>query len=122
MLSDLHGLLSLDFKGGARSAFFLFDRLAEGNMKEPSATFRALPDHVENWYTKTTPPERRQVIEQAYAEGLNECVHDVCRFFDGLMNYYTALAISRNLYTLPTLSCFSVSYTLVSCLRNRSSA
>lgn len=101
---EWHGLLPSDFKGGARSAFFLFDRLAEGNMKEPSATFRALPDHVENWYTKTTPPERRQVIEQAYAEGLNECVHDVCRFFDGLMNYYTALAISRNLYTLGILS------------------
>ncbi|RRD62591.1 UvrD-helicase domain-containing protein [Tannerella forsythia] len=101
---EQHGLQPSDFKGGARSPFFLFDRLAKGSMKEPSATFKALPDHVESWYTKTTPPERRQTIEQAYGGGLNECVHDVCRFFDALTNYYTALAISRNLYTLGILN------------------
>ncbi|MDO4703887.1 exodeoxyribonuclease V subunit beta [Tannerella sp.] len=101
---EQYGLQPSDFKGGSRSAFFLFDRLVKGSMKEPSTTFKALPDKVENWYAKTIPPERRQAIEQAYAKGLNECVHDVCRFFDGLTNYYTALAISRNLYTLGILN------------------
>ncbi|MDR3261230.1 MAG: UvrD-helicase domain-containing protein [Tannerella sp.] len=99
-----HNLQPSDFKGGARSSLFLFERLSKGVMKEPSDTFRSLAGRVEACYTKTTPPGKRQAIETAFHDGLDDCIQRAVHFFDHLANYYTAREITRFYYTLGILS------------------
>ncbi|MDR1102622.1 MAG: UvrD-helicase domain-containing protein [Tannerella sp.] len=99
-----YGLLPSDFKGGSRSALFLFEQLAGGIMKEPSATFRNMADRVDACYTKTTPPDKRQAIEAAWNAEAGDCLRRTVAFFDRLTNYYTAREITRYYYTLGILS------------------
>jgi ATP-dependent exoDNAse (exonuclease V) beta subunit len=101
---EQYGLAPSDFKGGSRSAVFLFEQLAGGAMKEPSATFRAMAEQVEACCTQTMPPARRQAIEAAYAGELGECFRRTVTFFSRLANYHTAREISRHYYTLGILS------------------
>jgi ATP-dependent exoDNAse (exonuclease V) beta subunit len=101
---DRHHLQPADFKGGARSPILLFGQLAKGHMKEPSATFKKLAGDVEACYTKTTPPAVRQAIEQAFRNGLDDCIQRTIRFFDSLAPYYTAREVTRFYYTLGILS------------------
>lgn len=98
------GLSPADFKGGSRSPLFYLERLAGGEMKEPTATFRALADHPEAYTTRSTPPDLRQAIGRAYAEGLNACVKRVVSLFADLTAYHTARQIVRYSYTLGILT------------------
>jgi len=93
-----------DFKGGSRSPFFYFEKLAKGEMKEPTATFQALPDNPEAYTTKTTPPGLRQIIGCVYEEGLNACVKNIVSLFANLTAYNTAREIVRYYYTLGILT------------------
>lgn len=93
-----------DVKGGSRSPLFYFERLAKGEMKEPSATFQGLVDNVDAYTTKTTPPGLRQIIGCLYEEGLNACVKNIVFLFDNLTAYHTAREISRYYYTLGILT------------------
>ena len=93
-----------DFKGGSRSPFFYFEKLARGEMKEPTATFQALPDNPEAYTTKTTPPGLRQIIGCVYEEGLNACVKNIVSLFANLTAYNTAREIVRYYYTLGILT------------------
>ena len=93
-----------DFKGGSRSPFFYFEKLAKGEMKEPTATFQALPDNPDAYTTKTTPPGLRQIIGCVYEEGLNACVKNIVSLFANLTAYNTAREIVRYYYTLGILT------------------
>lgn len=98
-----NGLHPSDFKGTSRSPFFMFEKLAGGEMKTPTATFINLADNVDNWYTKTTDPEKGIAIIRLFDNGLNELVNAVVAFFGNLTNYYTAKEITRYYYTLGIL-------------------
>ena len=98
-----HGLRPEDFSGKSKSPFMLFKHLAKGEVeKEPTATFLKLPDNPDGWCAQKS--ELRGQILQAYADGLNDCVKDVIRFYETHMtDYLTASAIVANLYTLGIL-------------------
>ena len=104
LLMKQHGLTPPDFKGGSRSAFFYFERLAAGEMKEPTASFCGLIDNVDGYMTKTASPEQKQSAERIYANGMNELIRGVASFFDNLTEYHTANEISRNFYALGILT------------------
>lgn len=103
-LLNQYSLQPSDFKGGSRSPLFLFDKLAKGEMKEPTATFIGLADNEEACYTKTMAPGLRQIIGCAYQDGLNDCVKGVIALFSNLTSYYTAKEIVRYYYTLGILT------------------
>lgn len=99
-----YGLNPADFKGGSRSPLFLFEKLATGEFKEPSATFVKLADGMEGCYTKTTPEALVSIICCAYQDGLNDCIKGVVSLFSALTSYYTAKEIVRYYYTLGILT------------------
>lgn len=103
-LMDQYGLKPTDFKGGSRSAMLFFERLANGEMKEPTATFEGFADNPEGCYTKTTPEATRQIISCVMDDGLNDAIKAVLALFSDLSAYYTAREITRYYYTLGILS------------------
>lgn len=103
-IMERHVVKPTDFKGGSRSPLCFFERLAKGEMKEPTATFLGLADKVENYYTKTASPGMKQIIEATVADGLDECVRSTLYLFDHLKDYYTAKEIVRYYYTLGILT------------------
>jgi ATP-dependent exoDNAse (exonuclease V) beta subunit len=98
------GLRASDFKGGSRSPFFYFEKLAKGEMKEPTATFIGLADNEGACYAKTTPQAVVQIIGTAFESGLNVCIKEVISLFEKLTDYYTAKEIVRFYYTLGILN------------------
>ena len=99
-----HGLSPLDFKSGSRSPFLVFERLINGDMKEPSATFYGLVDNVDGYMAKTASPEMKQAAERIFSAGMNKLICGVTSFFDNLTDYYTANEITRNFYALGILT------------------
>ena len=99
-----YGLEPSDFKGNSRSPFFYFDRLARGEMKEPTATFQGLVDNLEAYSTRTTPTDKKQAMESAYSSGLNDCVRRIVTFFSDLTTYLTAREVTRYYDTLGILT------------------
>lgn len=99
-----YSLQTSDFKGGSRSPMTIFERLANGEMKEPTATFAGLADNVDGCFTKTTAPGLRQIISCVFDGGLNDCIKGVVSLFDNLTDYNTAREIVRYYYTLGILS------------------
>ena len=99
-----YALKPTDFKGGSRSPLTLFDRLAQGEMKEPSATFIGLADNLDGCFTKTTPLGARQIIGCAFEDGLNDCIKGIVTLFGDLTAYNTAREIVRYYYTLGILT------------------
>ncbi|MDR1203726.1 MAG: UvrD-helicase domain-containing protein [Tannerellaceae bacterium] len=99
-----YALQPTDFKGGSNSPLKHFEKYAAGEMKEPTATFIGLADHVEACYTKTTPPGKVQIIGCAFEDGLNECIKEVISFFNSLTAYNTAKEIVRFYYALGILN------------------
>lgn len=103
-LLDQYRLSPSDFKGGSRSPLYYFEKLARGEMKEPTATFLKLADNEEAYCTKTMKSGMRQLIGCVYHEGLNEYVKGVVALFANLTDYYTAKEIVRYYYTLGILT------------------
>ncbi|MDR1357279.1 MAG: UvrD-helicase domain-containing protein [Tannerellaceae bacterium] len=99
-----YALQPSDFKGSSRSPMFYFDKLAAGEIKEPTATFVALVDNVEGCYTKTTPGDVVPIISCAFDNGLNDCIRSIVEQFDNMTDYYSAKEIVRNYYTLGILN------------------
>lgn len=99
-IMDRYGLLPEDFKGTGRSPFKSFVKWANGEVAEPTNSFRKLADNLEQWYTKTS--EARNRIEESYAE-LNECVNDIIRHYDNSRAYQTAKEINRYFFALGIL-------------------
>ena len=103
-LLDKYGLSPADFKGGSRSPLFFLQKLAAGEMKEPSATFCSLADHVEAAYTAKTDETLKQTIASAFDGGLNRCIREIVSLFADQCRYLTAKEIVRYYYTLGILS------------------
>jgi ATP-dependent exoDNAse (exonuclease V) beta subunit len=55
-------------------------------------------------YTKTTTPDKRRAIEEAFGGGLDDCIQSAVRFFENLTFYYTAREIVHYYYTLGILT------------------
>ncbi|MDH6534343.1 Dna2/Cas4 domain-containing protein [Parabacteroides sp. 52] len=98
------GLHPSDFKGGSRSAMLLLEKLAAGEMKEPTVTFQAMVDNVDACYTKTTAAEKAIAIIRVFDEGLNDCMKGIVTLFSNLTDYNTAKEITRYYYTLGILT------------------
>lgn len=101
---DRYGLSPQNFKGGSHSPLFFLQKLAAGEMKEPSATFCSLADHVEAAYTTKTDEGLRQKIASAFDGGLNRCIKEIVHLFTDRCRYLTAKEIVRYYYTLGILS------------------
>ena len=98
------GLEYADFKGGRNSAFSHFVKWANGDIKEPTATFINLADNLDGWTTKTTPPEKCAAIEAVYFDGLNEQVKAAITLFENSTPYYSATAVLNYFFTLGILN------------------
>jgi ATP-dependent exoDNAse (exonuclease V) beta subunit len=99
-----HELTPADFKGGSRSPLYFFERLCNGVMNEPSATFRNLAGNEEAFCSKTAPPHKRLAINEAFHGGLDDCIRRTIHFFDHLTHYHTAREVARFYYTLGILT------------------
>lgn len=97
------GLTPEDFKGGIRSPFNSFLKWANGDIFEPSATFSNLADDITNWYTAKTTAETRSKIQEAYNNGLNDCVGEIVNHYNNSLIYQTAFEINRYFFTLGIL-------------------
>lgn len=99
-----YALKTSDFKGGSRSPLNFFDRLVQGEMKEPSATFIGLADNLDGCFTKTASLGTRQIIGCAFEDGLNDCIKSIVSLFENMTAYHTAREIVRYYYTLGILT------------------
>jgi ATP-dependent exoDNAse (exonuclease V) beta subunit len=97
------GLSPEDFKGGVRSPFNSFLKWANGETVTPSATFQGLCNDISKWYTTKTPSDIKNKIEQAYDNGLNDCVNEINNHYDNSLTYQTAFEINRYFFTLGIL-------------------
>ncbi|MGM9758567.1 MAG: UvrD-helicase domain-containing protein [Parabacteroides sp.] len=99
-----YGMQPSDFKGGSRSPIHYFQKLANGELKEPTATFVGLADNPEGCFTKTMKESVRQVIACLFENGLNDSIKEVIRLFSHMQPYHTAKEIIRYYYTLGILT------------------
>lgn len=98
-----HDLSLEDFKGGSRSPIKSFLKWANGDIAEPTATFCKLDNDIADWYTKTTSSAIRSKIEEAYNDGLSQCVSDIIAHYANSRMYQTADEINRYFFTLGIL-------------------
>jgi ATP-dependent exoDNAse (exonuclease V) beta subunit len=106
-LLNQYALTPSDFKNNSRSPLFLLEKYAAGEVQEPSATFVALEDDPEAFYTRTTPPAKVQIIRCAFHNGLNDCIKDILAIFRD-QSWYTAREAVRYYYTLGILNDISL--------------
>ena len=104
MILDRYHLQPSDFVRKSTSPIFVFVRLAKGGIKELSDSFVKLADNAEACYAKTEKPAMKNTIEEAFHNGLNDCIKRVIHFYNNLTDYYTAKEIARNFFTLGILT------------------
>lgn len=90
-----------DFSGGSRSAFFIFDKWANKNFKEPAPSFRKFIDNVDKWYSKSS--SKKDLIINSYKD-LNELVNQLCISYDDAEDYFTAKVLVNNISDLGVFS------------------
>lgn len=95
-------LLPSDFKGGQNSPFKSFARWANGEIFEPTKTFRLLANDIKNWYSPKCSGEIRDKIDSSYFE-LNECICSIITHYDNSRIYQTAYEINRYFFALGIL-------------------
>lgn len=98
-----YGLTPGDFKGGIRSPFNSFLKWAKGDTSAPSDTFCNLANDISGWYTSKTPSDVKNRIQEAYENGLNDCVNEIVAHYDNSLAYQTAFEINRYFFTLGIL-------------------
>ncbi|MDR0835000.1 MAG: UvrD-helicase domain-containing protein, partial [Tannerella sp.] len=103
-LLEKQALHPTDLMGGSRSPFLFFDKLADGIITEPSATFKHLADNMDGYTAKKAAISKKQAAENLYEDGMNDLINSVIRFFDNLTDYYTAQELARNFYALGILT------------------
>ena len=103
-LMKKYDLQPSDFIRGKNSPFFMFDKLAAGFIPELKETFCSLEDNLDGYLAKKSSPTLRQAAELIYTNGMNELVRGIVSFYDNLTDYYTAIEINRNFYTLGLLT------------------
>lgn len=97
------GLFPEDLKGGNRSPFKEFSKWADGNIKEPNASFTQLSDNIENWTTKKTSPDIITKVREIYPE-LNEYIKQIIACYNAYPFYISVMETRRYIYTLGILS------------------
>ncbi len=91
-----------DFKGVSRAPQVFFKKLKNGIVQMPTSSFRKLADgDISAWVTAKSP--KAGAIEAAYAAGLRDIVDQVCED-SWIVDYLTAVEISRNITTMGILS------------------
>jgi ATP-dependent exoDNAse (exonuclease V) beta subunit len=99
---DRYALAPTDFKNAGRSPLLYLGKYAAGERTDPPATFVALEDTLEAYYTRSAPPEKIRRIESAYHDGLNACVREILALFRDPA-WHTAREAVRYYYTLGIL-------------------
>lgn len=103
IINDM-GLSADSFAGGSRSPFKHFEKWADGEIKEPTATFAKLRGDVGKWYAKSAKDSLKNTIIGAYNAGLDNLVCDAVELYTtDFVGYNTAKVISHNLFTLGVL-------------------
>lgn len=101
---ERYGLSIEDFKGKSRSPFSAFIKLAQGEINSPNSSFINLAGNIDNWInSKNTSENISHKIEEAYANGLNECVEQVIELYNNTKVYQTAYEINRYYFALGIL-------------------
>lgn len=101
---DNAGLQTTHFKGGSRSAMSLLNNWANGIIKQPSKSFSAFTDGVDQCYAKTTPENVRTAIQGIY-ESLLPILEKLIAWWDeSYRSYETALTMLQHLNTMGILS------------------
>ncbi len=104
-LMQRHALKPQDFSGKSRSPFFFFQKWADGEIKEPTATFLKLENELDKWAPAKTTSDTKAQIEAAFLDGLNDCVVQIIEHFDSLLGSYLTITESlRYIYTVGILS------------------
>lgn len=98
-----YNLVTNNFKGGSNSSFGSFTKWASGEFKDPTPSFLKLESDIANWITKTTPESIKSAIEEAYHNGLNDCVSEIIMHYKNKKVYQTAYEINRYFFTLGIL-------------------
>ncbi|MDR1698598.1 MAG: UvrD-helicase domain-containing protein, partial [Prevotellaceae bacterium] len=94
-----------DFKGGANSSMKYWHKILNKDFSEPTKTFYGFQNDLPAWSAKTVSSDIKNKIEQAYNNGLNDCIVEVCTMFDAqFRTYKTAKEIIKNFYTLGILT------------------
>lgn len=93
-----------DFTGSSRSQFFKFVAFAHGEIPDLPKTFLNFPDNLEAWSKKTAKKSTKIAIEQAYYDGLNDCVKHVISHYKNGTAYHTAQVILQNFNALGILN------------------
>ncbi|MDD4604789.1 MAG: UvrD-helicase domain-containing protein [Dysgonamonadaceae bacterium] len=103
-ITNEHNLEFTDFSGSSRSQFRRFEAWAKGEFPDLTPTFLKFPDDVTCWYVKKTPDDIKNAIENAYNDGLNECVKEIISHYNDCTNYITSEEILRLFNTLGILN------------------
>lgn len=103
-LLEEYALTPCDFKNAARSPICLFRKWANGEMKEPTATFINWVGNVDAFYTAKTDPDIKHRIAEVFENGLNDYMRDIIEIFSNLTYYFTAKEIVRYYFTLGILN------------------
>lgn len=97
------GLQTSDFKGGQRSIFGFFLKLANKEDFEPKDSFYGLRNDIDSWYTKTTSQEVKAKISNVYP-ALNRKICEILDFIaSGSVDYVTAKEVNRYFFVLGIL-------------------
>lgn len=93
-----HQLTRSSFSGKDRSFYGWVIKLASGKYDPPGNTFLKALDHVDLWYTKSTEPNVKESITNAYNDGLNEELKKLYEYFkNNISTYQTNELIKQNL-------------------------
>ena len=101
-IMECFGVQPDDFKGGSRSPFLSFVKWANGEVAEPTNTFKTLVDNLDGWTTGKTPSDVKANIASAFTK-LNQCVSDIVNHYNNSRTYQTAKEVSRYFFTLGIL-------------------
>lgn len=102
---DRYTLSFDDFKGKSRSPLAAYVKMTQGEIISLSVSFINLAGNIDNWInTKTTPEDVRYKIEEAFSNGLNECVCQTIELYSNTKAYQTAFEINRYYFALGILN------------------
>ena len=99
-----HGLEPTDFAFANSSPMRSFSEWEKGVFKTPTPRFVGLADNIDKWSAKKTEANIKELIQNTYNNGLNNTVKEALSFFENLTDYYTAVEILHNFYTLGILT------------------
>jgi len=98
-----YGLAPEDFSKGNTSAVTILNVWAQGEIKEPTATYCKWAESADGWFAKTSKL-RGKLSQEATDAILGMLQRGAALFGDGYRDYLSAQAILRNIYQLGILA------------------